>query len=46
MDPQAVWDHVEQQLDLIGAMGEWEPDAPTVVDVTGFGACTETVRAR
>jgi hypothetical protein len=46
MDPQAVWDHVEQQLDLIGAMGEWEPDEPTVVDATGFGAGTETARVR
>jgi hypothetical protein len=46
MDPQVVWDHVEEQLDFIGAMGEWEPAEPTVVDVTGFGACTETVPAR
>jgi len=46
MDPQAVWDQVEQMLDLIGAVGEWEPDAPTVVEVTGFGAGTETVRVR
>ncbi len=38
MDPQAVWDQVEQQLDLIGAVGEWGPDEPIVVDVTGFGA--------
>jgi hypothetical protein len=46
MDPQAVWDQVEQQLDLIGAMGEWEPDEPTVVDATGFGAGTETATGR
>ena len=46
MDPQAVWDQVEQQLDLIGAMGEWGPDEPTVVDATGFGAGTETARVR
>jgi hypothetical protein len=46
MDPQAVWEQVEQQLDLIGAMGEWEPDGPTVVDAAGFGARTETARAR
>ncbi len=44
MDPQAVWDQVEEQLDLIGAVGEWCPDEPTVVDVTGFGAGTETAR--
>ena len=37
MDPQAVWDQVEEQLDLVGAVGEWEPREPTVVDVTGFG---------
>jgi hypothetical protein len=42
-EPQAVWDQVEQQLDLIGAMGEWEP---CVVDATGFGASTETAWAR
>jgi hypothetical protein len=46
MDPQAVWDQVEEQLDLVGAAGEWGPDEPTVVDVTGFGASTETVRGR
>jgi hypothetical protein len=46
MDPQAVWDHVEQMLDLIGAVGEWEPDEPTVVDATGFGAGTETATER
>ncbi len=46
MDPQAVWDQVEQQLDLVGAMGEWCPDEPTVVDATGFGAGTETARVR
>jgi hypothetical protein len=46
MDPQIVWGHVERQLDLIGAVGEWRPDEPTVVDVTGFGACTETVQVR
>jgi hypothetical protein len=43
MDPQAVWDEVEEQLDLIGAVGEWEPHEPTV---TELGASTETVRAR
>ncbi len=42
-DPQTVWDHVERQLDLVGAVGDWEPDEPTVVDVTGFGAGTETL---
>jgi hypothetical protein len=36
-----VWDQVEQQLDLIGAMGEWGPEEPSVVDATGFGAGTE-----
>jgi len=46
MDPQAVWDQVEQQLDLIGVMGEWEPDEPIVVDATGFGACMEHARGR
>jgi len=46
MDPQAVWDQVEQQLDLIGATGEWGPDEPTVVDVAGFEAATETATAR
>jgi hypothetical protein len=45
-DPQTVWDHVERQLDLIGAVGEWGPDEPTVVDAAGFGAGTETVRGR
>ncbi len=46
MDPQAVWDHVEQQLDLIGAVGEWGPDAPIVVDVTGFGVDGGTATGR
>ena len=46
IDPQAVWDQVDEQLDLIGAMGRWEPDEPSVVDATGFGAGTETARAR
>ena len=46
MDPRVVWDHVEQQLDLIGATGEWGPDEPSVVDTTGLGAGTETARAR
>jgi hypothetical protein len=46
MDPQAAWDQVEQQLDLIGALGEWEPDEPTVVDAAGFGAGTAAARAR
>ena len=39
-DPHVVWDQVEQQLDLIGAMGEWGPEEPCVVDATGFGAGT------
>jgi hypothetical protein len=46
MDPQAVWDQVEEHLDLVGAMGEWEPDEPTVVDVTGFGAGTDIAPVR
>ena len=46
MDPQAVWDHVEQMLDLISAVRKWEPDEPTVVDVTGFGAGIEMARGR
>jgi hypothetical protein len=41
-----MWDYVEQQLDLIGAMGEWGPGEPCVVDATGFGTGTETARAR
>ena len=46
MDPQIVWGHVERQLDLIGAVGEWRPDEPTVVDVTGFGVGTVAALVR
>jgi hypothetical protein len=45
-DPQTVWEQVEQQLDLMCAVGEWGLDEPTVVDVTDFGAGMETARAR
>ena len=45
-DEARVWNQVEQMLDLIGVMAEWEPDEPTVVDVTGFGVGREAMRAR
>jgi hypothetical protein len=46
MDPEVLWDRVEQQLDLVGATGAWGPDEPSVVDATGFEPGAETARAR
>jgi hypothetical protein len=42
MDDAEVWERVEEMLDLVGVMGQWGPDAPTVIDYQGFDPVTHT----